>query len=179
MVAFSRNIVYSAFALIGAFMGVAGIYMLLAADFVAMVQVLIYVGGILVLTIFAVMLTQGIGRRRVSNRAVGPVAGLIVTALAGAVMLNAMFGRRGTRQPQNRRRRRLTAIGNAFLGAYVLPFELASWCLLAALIGAVVISRQDSPQLRAASEGAGADKMEGERIVMSGGITLNHFLVLA
>ena len=58
--AFSRNIVYSAFALFGSFAGVAGIYILLAADFVSMVQIFIYIGGILVLTIFAVMLTQGI-----------------------------------------------------------------------------------------------------------------------
>ena len=76
MVAFSRNIVYSTFALLGAFMGVVGIYVLLAADFVAMVQLLVYVGGILVLTIFAVMLTQGIADVTVSNREVGgsPVA---------------------------------------------------------------------------------------------------------
>ena len=76
LVAFSRNIVYSAFALVGALMGVAGIYILLAADFVAMVQVLLYVGGIVVLTIFAVMLTQGIGDVAVSNRAAGPGRGL-------------------------------------------------------------------------------------------------------
>ena len=55
LVAFSRNIVYSTFALLGAFMGVVGLYVLLAADFVAMVQLLVYVGGILVLTIFAVL----------------------------------------------------------------------------------------------------------------------------
>jgi len=74
LVAFSRNIVYSTFALLGAFMGVVGIYILLAADFVAMVQLLVYVGGILVLTIFAVMLTAGIGDVTVSNRAVGTSA---------------------------------------------------------------------------------------------------------
>ena len=76
LVAFSRNIVYSTFALLGAFMGVVGIYILLAADFVAMVQLLVYVGGILVLTIFAVMLTAGIADVTVSNRAVGTGAGL-------------------------------------------------------------------------------------------------------
>src|SRR4029077_16602757 len=68
MVAFSRNIVYSTFALLGAFMGVVAVYVLLAADFVAMVQLLVYVGGILVLTLFAVMLTQGIGDVTVANR---------------------------------------------------------------------------------------------------------------
>src|ERR1700678_1819768 len=71
IVAFSRIVAYSTFALLGAFMGVVGIYSLLAADFVAMVQLLVYVGGILVLTIFAVMLTAGIGDGTVTTRAVG------------------------------------------------------------------------------------------------------------
>ena len=90
MVAFSRNIVYSTFALLGAFMGVVGIYILLAADFVAMVQLLVYVGGILVLTIFAVMLTAGIADVTVSNRAVGVVPSLITVIVAGGVMLYAV-----------------------------------------------------------------------------------------
>jgi NADH-quinone oxidoreductase subunit J len=60
MVAFSRNIIYSAFSLLGAFGGVAGIYVFLGADFVAAVQLLIYVGGILVLVLFAVMLDNRI-----------------------------------------------------------------------------------------------------------------------
>src|SRR5712675_3810024 len=85
LVAFSRNIVYSTFALLGAFMGVVGIYVLLAADFVAMVQLLVYVGGILVLTIFAVMLTQGIADVSISNRAVGRVPALIISVGAAAV----------------------------------------------------------------------------------------------
>ena len=87
--AFSRNIVYSAFALLGAFAGVVGIYILLAADFVAMVQIFVYIGGILVLTIFAVMLTQGIGDVHVSNRAVGTIPALATTLIVGAVMLFA------------------------------------------------------------------------------------------
>src|ERR1700678_4630022 len=83
LVAFSRNIVYSTFALLGAFMGVVGIYILLAADFVAMVQLLVYVGGILVLTIFAVMLTAGIAVATVSNRAGGNGAGLFNNGVLG------------------------------------------------------------------------------------------------
>src|SRR5215469_8077086 len=90
IVAFSRNIVHSTFALLGAFMGVVGIYVLLAADFVAMVQLLVYVGGILVLTIFAVMLTQGIADVTVSNRAVGTGAGIVTAGVAGLVMLYAI-----------------------------------------------------------------------------------------
>ena len=142
LVAFSRNIVYSAFALVGALMGVAGIYILLAADFVAMVQVLLYVGGIVVLTIFAVMLTQGIGDVAVSNRAVGPVAGFSVISLAGAVMLYATLRTPWHVASKISVSATTHGVGNAFLGVYVLPFEVASLVLLVSLIGAVVISRQ-------------------------------------
>ncbi|HZO82679.1 MAG TPA: NADH-quinone oxidoreductase subunit J [Candidatus Binataceae bacterium] len=143
LVAFSRNIVYSAFALVGALMGVAGIYILLAADFVAMVQVLLYVGGIVVLTIFAVMLTQGIGDVAVSNRAVGRLTALLLSIAAGAVMLYATLKTPWHLAPKPSVSATTYGVGNAFLGEYVLPFELASVVLLAALIGAVVISRQD------------------------------------
>lgn len=141
IVAFSHNIVHSTFALLGAFMGVVGIYVLLAADFVAMVQLLVYVGGILVLTLFAVMLTQGIADVKISNRAVGTIPALLVTGLAGFVMLLAIL-----RTPWHHGAGSAIApttygIGNAFLGNYALPFELASLVLLAALVGAVVISR--------------------------------------
>lgn len=145
--AFSRNIVYSAFALLGAFMGVVGIYVMLAADFVAMVQLLVYIGGILVLLIFAVMLTQGIADVNVSNRAVGLVPGLATTIIAGLVMLYAIF-----KAPWYRSHTAIAiapttyGIGNAFLGPYALPFEIASLVLLAALIGAIVISRQGTKE---------------------------------
>lgn len=167
LVAFSRNIVYSAFALVGALMGVAGIYILLAADFVAMVQVLLYVGGIVVLTIFAVMLTQGIGDVAVSNRAAGPVAGLTVTALAGAVMLYATMKTPWHLVPAIDVSATTYGVGNAFLGAYVLPFEVASLVLLATLVGAVVISRQD-PVPRENSTAPVADK-SAETFVEKGG----------
>ena len=62
--AFSRNIIYSAWSLLFAFMGVAGLYVFLGADYPAMAQVLIYVGGILVLILFAIMLTKRIGGTR-------------------------------------------------------------------------------------------------------------------
>ena len=81
MVAFSRNIIYSAFSLLGAFGGVAGIYVFLGADFVAAVQLLIYVGGILVLVLFAVMLTHRITDVQITNRAAGRLPALIVTGV--------------------------------------------------------------------------------------------------
>ena len=144
IVAFSRNIVYSSFALLGAFMGVVGIYILLAADFVAMVQLLVYVGGILVLTIFAVMLTAGIGDVTVSNRAVGTGAAILTVGVAGLVMLYAIARTQWHQAAAVTPAPTTYAIGNAFLGDYVLPFEVASLVLLAALIGAIVISRHEA-----------------------------------
>jgi NAD(P)H-quinone oxidoreductase subunit 6 len=141
--AFSRNIVHSAFALFGALAGVAGIYALLSADFLFIIQIFIYIGGILVVTIFAVMLTQGIAEVNVSNRAVGVLPALLTVILAGAVMLYAIIRTSWYRATPGRAAPTTYGIGNAFLGPYVLPFEIASIVLLAALIGAVVISRQE------------------------------------
>jgi len=144
LVAFSRNIVYSTFALLGAFMGVVGIYILLAADFVAMVQLLVYVGGILVLTIFAVMLTAGIGDVEVSNRAVGTGSAIFTVGIAAIVMLYAIARTQWHQAAAFTPAPTTYGIGNAFLGDYVLPFEVASLVLLAALIGAIVISRHEA-----------------------------------
>ena len=118
---------------------------MLAADFVAVVQVLIYVGGILVLTLFAVMLTHRIADVRISNRSVGRVARrCIVVAAIGAVMAKAVLARAlarraapGDAAPDDVRHRQRVP------RRLLLPFELASVVLLAALIGAVVLSRKE------------------------------------
>ncbi len=94
------------------------------------------------------MLTQGVADVNVSNRAVGMAPALAVTILVGAVMLYALM-RSGWPQGSTARLVPTTyGIGNAFLGPYVLPFEIASLVLLAALIGAIVISRQETPRDR-------------------------------
>jgi NAD(P)H-quinone oxidoreductase subunit 6 len=142
-VAFSPNIVYSAFSLMGTFMGVAALYVFLAADFVAVIQVLIYVGGILVLMLFAVMLTHRIADVRVSNRSVGRLPALVIMAFVGAAMGKAVLGTAWHTTPPGTPTPTTYAIGNGFLGEYILPFELASVVLLAALIGAVVLSRKE------------------------------------
>jgi len=90
MVAFSRNIIYSAFSLLGTFMGVAGIYVFLGADFVAAVQVLIYVGGILVLILFAVMLTHRITDVEITNRAAGRIPALIIIAVLVYMLIESV-----------------------------------------------------------------------------------------
>ena len=143
MVAFSRNIVYSAFSLLGAFAGVAGIYVFLGADFVAAVQVLIYVGGILVLILFAVMLTHRITDVRITNRAVGRIPALAITAILLFLLVQTIQRTGWVKAKEIGYSATTAAIGDFFLQNYLLPFELASLVLLAALIGAVSISRKE------------------------------------
>jgi NADH:ubiquinone oxidoreductase subunit 6 (subunit J) len=142
-VALSNNIMYSAFALMGTLLGVACTFVMLGADFLGVVQLLVYVGGILVLTIFAVMLTHRIADVNVSNRAVGrPLAVLLVGAIGWwmikvATATSWVVKAPGAPEPTT------YGIGKAFLTDYVLPYEIASLVLLVALIGAVVVSRKE------------------------------------
>lgn len=143
MVAFSRNIIYSAFSLLGTFAGVAGLYIFLGADFVAAVQLLIYVGGILVLILFAVMLTHRITDVEITNRAAGRIPALIVIAVFIFLLVQAVRETPWVKAKQIVYAATTGTIGNLFLDSYLLPFELASLVLLAAMIGAVVISRKE------------------------------------
>jgi NADH-quinone oxidoreductase subunit J len=142
-VAFSGNIVYSAFALLGTLFGVAALYVFLAADFVAGAQFLIYIGGVLVLILFAVMLTHRIANVAVSNRSVGRLPALAMVAATAVVMGRAIFKARWPVVDALPDTPTIHAIGNGFLGPYVLPFELASFVLLAVLVGAIVVSRKE------------------------------------
>lgn len=142
-VAFSSNIVYSAFALMGTLFGVAALYVFLAADFVAAAQVLIYIGGILVLILFAVMLTHRIANIEVSNRSVGRVSAGIVVGGVGGVMAYAVHHTAWPVVASLPDAPSTYAVGNGFLGPYVLPFEFASFVLLSVLIGAIVVSRKE------------------------------------
>jgi NADH-quinone oxidoreductase subunit J len=142
-VAFFRNIVYSALALLGTFAGVVGLYAWLAADFVAVVQLLVYIGGILVITIFAVMLTHRIADVKVSNRSVGRLPAFLIASGVFVLMARAVT-RTSWHAVEGPQTQPTTYwIGQAFLGKYVLPFELASLVLLAALIGAIALSRKE------------------------------------
>ena len=143
MVAFSRNIIYSAFSLLGTFAGVAGIYVFLGADFVAGVQVLIYVGGILVLVLFAVMLTHRITDVQITNRAVGRLPALVVVGILLFLLVQSIRETPWRKATEILYAPTTAQIGDLFLQSYLLPFELASLVLLAALIGAVLISRKE------------------------------------
>jgi NADH-quinone oxidoreductase subunit J len=141
VVVLSRTLIYSAFALLVTFFGVAGLYLLLGADFLAATQLLVYVGGILVLLLFGVMLTHRIYDLDLRSGTNQLLSGLIV---AGGlfVILTALALR--TEWPAAERAPAATTapIGRMFLSEYLLPFEAASVLLLVALIGAAMIVRR-------------------------------------
>lgn len=142
VVALSRNLVHSAFALLGVFAGVLGLFVLSSADFVAIVQLVVAIGGILVLILFAVMLTTTTGHHRFLNRAMAPAAAAILVAAIGGVM---GVGFVGWLQPKVEVTVAPTtaAIGELLLGRYLLPFEIASLVLVLVLVGAVVLARRE------------------------------------
>ncbi|HWH78617.1 MAG TPA: NADH-quinone oxidoreductase subunit J [Candidatus Binatus sp.] len=143
MVALSRNIIYSAFSLLGTFMGVAGLYIFLGADFVAAVQLLIYVGGILVLILFAVMLTHRITDVEITNRAAGRIPALLVIGVLVYLLIETIKETPWIKAKEILFTATTANIGDSFLYDYLLPFELASLVLLGAMIGAVVLSRKE------------------------------------
>lgn len=142
----TRQVVHAALWLVVALGGVAGAYLVLGAEVVALVQVLVYVGAIVVLVLFALMLTRApVGPDDVDapplQRVAAGVAGASVAGLVGVTLL-AVDG--GERVEVARERGEAAAVGGALFADWVLPFELLSVLLLAALVGAVAVSRKRS-----------------------------------
>ncbi|MBW1980090.1 MAG: NADH-quinone oxidoreductase subunit J [Deltaproteobacteria bacterium] len=142
-VAFSTNIVHAAFSLLFTLFGIAGLFVLLGADFIGIVQVVIYIGGILVLIIFGVMMTQRAKMLPLSVQLPGRVLALALTGtIFGALVLVASKSLWPVASPLPEPAPTTAAIGNLLLGKYLIPFEVASLLLLAALVGAVLIVRR-------------------------------------
>ncbi|MDQ1266317.1 MAG: NADH-quinone oxidoreductase subunit [Bacteroidota bacterium] len=147
VVVFSKNIVYSAFSLLFTFFGVAALYVLLNADFLAITQIMIYIGGILVLIIFGVMLTTKITGVDIKTGVTGKVQvgiAALVTAVIGITLVilytNVQWFVRIAPMPNSTIRH----IGGQLLTNYVLAFEVASVLLLIAIVGAALIARRKS-----------------------------------
>jgi len=143
IVAFSRNIMYTVFSLLATFAGVAGLYVMLSADFLAGTQVLVYVGGILVLLIFAVMLTNRIGDIRVSNQPLSRAPALLVSVLVWALLVYVAVSTPWQQLAKPAMEATTAKIGDALLREYLLPFELVSVALVGALIGAASLARKE------------------------------------
>ena len=142
-VALSRNILYSSVGLLMALLGAGSLYVFLQADFLAVTQLLVYIGGVLVLILFAVMLTNRITDITVSNTSFGLFGGaMLFLAVAPVLLAVAVVTPWPVGQP-TALAHTTEAIGDGFLTRWLLPFEVASMILLATLVGAVVIARKE------------------------------------
>ena len=150
LVAILPNIVYSAVALLFSFAGVAGLYVFLSADFLAATQVLVYVGGILILIMFAVFLSNRISDVKLSNPArFHWQAAFLCLALFGVLSYTAVSTVFPIK-PEIVYLPSTAEIGELLMTRYLLPFEAASVLLLATMIGAALLSRPEGGKGRAA-----------------------------
>ena len=144
IVAFSKNLVYSVFSLLATFIGVAGIYIFLNADFLAVTQIVIYVGGILVLLVFGIMLTNRIFVAKITQSSFQRVLGFVVV---GAMMLILSLTILNQPWPVAANAAvfdsTVDKIGALLFGDYLILFEVASVLLLGALIGAATLARKE------------------------------------
>ena len=138
----SRTLFHSALFMAASFLGIAGLYILLEAEFLAVVQILIYVGAIATLIVFAIMLSRG-GMRGVTHvvNEQWPIVALgavLLFAVLASLIDRAAWPVRQEAPPADV----IARLGEGFVGPYVIPFEVASVLLVVALIGAIIIARE-------------------------------------
>ncbi len=143
MAAFSRSIVQSAYSLFFTLLGMAGYYVLLGSDFLAVTQVVIYVGGVLVLLMFGVLLTnrnlEQLHQKEKWSYVIGGItAAVLFLFVLARIIYSASWGVRSAAEAAPT----TTGIGRGLLTTYVLPFEFSSITLLICLIGAAYMARR-------------------------------------
>jgi len=141
-VVFSKNLIYSAVALLFTLFGVAGLYIFLFADFIAATQVIVYVGGILVLIIFGVMLTNKISDKTLTHSSRFNFMSVIVTVFVLVLVQVVNFTAPWMMGSIQSTDATVAKLGEMILTPYLLPFEVASLLLLGALMGAALLSRK-------------------------------------
>lgn len=136
-----RNIVHSALFMVLAFIGVAGIYVMLGADFLASVQILIYAGAIAIFMVFGIMLTQrgNMQQTNLFSKQAGLV-GVVSLGLFGLIVF--LTGKTDwIKSTESVNQNTIPTIADAMMNTYVLPFEVAALLLTVAMIGAIIIAK--------------------------------------
>ena len=134
----TRNIVYAAFSLLVSLLGVAGLFLLAFAEFLALVQVLIYGGAIVVVILFTLMLTRLEDFEHLTDNVQWPAAVLAAFAIFGLLAASILMTVVRTTERQGVD---FADLGKTLFGDWAVPFQVASLVLLVALIGAVVMVR--------------------------------------
>lgn len=144
-VAFSRKMMYAAFSLLFTFFGVAGLYVLLNADFIAVTQIMVYIGGILILIIFGVMLTSKFTDLQIKSGTTGVLQitlAAIVCIIGLIFLILAFWNTEWYVQPVKEIHNTVEPIGMLLMTKYFLTFQIAAILLLVAFIGAAKIARR-------------------------------------
>ena len=162
MIMISRNLIHAVIWLVMSMLGVAGLYLTLSADFIAVVQVLIYVGAISVLMLFAIMLTPRAERDNSQTKTAAPAALVVILVMISTLWVAVDTDWGAVRDAALTDQARL--IGESLIKHYILPFEIGAVLLTAALVGAIALARQDdedaavhAASLQAELEGGGTD----------------------
>ncbi len=162
MIMISRNLIHAVIWLVMSMLGVAGLYLTLSADFIAVVQVLIYVGAISVLMLFAIMLTPRAERDNSQTKTAAPAALVVILVMISTLWVAVDTDWGAVREAALTDQARL--IGESLIKHYILPFEIGAVLLTAALVGAIALARQDdedaavhAASLQAELEGGGTD----------------------
>lgn len=144
MVAAVRELIQAVVFLALTFVGIAGIYIVLSADFVAVAQVLIYAGAVAVLMTFAVMLTPAADRKNSETAFQLPAA--ILAGLLFAVVVFVIYDTNWRISGREAFPATAASLGEAFLKPFVVPFEIASVLLLTAMVGAIVLTKEEDDE---------------------------------
>lgn len=137
---FSRNIVRSAFALLFSLLGIAVLYVLLYADFVAATQLLVYIGGILILILFGVMLTTQGYTPKFESVAINLLPSSIFAGLIAVLLIGVFMTTNWNLVAVEETDSTISDLGVMLLNEYILPFQIAAVLLLVAIIGAVFMA---------------------------------------
>ncbi len=138
VVVISRNIVYAAFGLLASMVGVAGLFLIAFAEFLALAQLLIYGGAVVIVILFALMLTRIEDFESLSDHPQWPIAALVAIAVFGVIAATIA----ATAAPATERAGiSFAALGSSLFTDWAVAFEVASLVLLVALIGAIVMVR--------------------------------------
>ena len=158
-VVISRNLIHAVVFLILSFVGIAGLYLTLSAEFIAVVQVLIYVGAISVLMLFAILLTPQAARDN-SETSLRYPAGILMGLVIAALIFVALETdwSEVTRTPLANSTK---VIGESLLKEFVLPFEIAAVLLTAALVGAMALAREDPEDAPLHAESLALEEPDG------------------
>lgn len=139
-----RNLVHCALALVATFIGLAGLYLQLDAQFVGLAQILVYVGAVAILIVFAILLTRSGEPDSQPVFAMNWLFGALVAAIVFATVAGCVLGSRFShREAPPVPEARVKAIGEALMTKFVLPLEVVGLLLTVAMIGAVILAMKD------------------------------------